>query len=134
MFVLVLPGAVPDVALSRYWSDYCAWFRGIVTTRTGLVYADELPMRQWPYRLFAQDWTYPALSVLVRGAPGQAIIVTRNDYRSNPPFDPSCGTVPALHGFLLALKIPLPSYGGGGAVIRQRRGKSDAAVLSDFRS
>ncbi|WP_428673429.1 hypothetical protein [Reyranella sp.] len=99
MFVLVLAGAVPDVALSRYWSDYLAWFRGIVTTRTGLVYADELPMRQWPQRLFAQDWTYPALSVLVRSAPGQAIVVTRNDYKSNPPFDPSCGTVPALVGF-----------------------------------
>lgn len=99
MFVLVLAGAVPDLALSRYWSDYLAWFRGIVTTRTGLVYAEELPMRQWPYRLFAQDWTYPALSVLVRSAPGQAIVVTRNDYRSNPPFDPSCGTVPALTGF-----------------------------------
>ena len=65
----------------------------------GAVYADELPMRQWPYRLFAQDWTYPALSVLVRSAPGQAIVVTRNDYQSNPPFDPSCGTVPALTGF-----------------------------------
>jgi len=99
MFVLALAGAVPDLALSRYWSDYLAWFRGIVTTRTGLVYADELPMRQWPYRLFAQDWTYPALSALVRSAPGQAIVVTRNDYRSNPPFDPSCGTVPALEGF-----------------------------------
>ena len=99
MFVLVLAGAVPDLALSRYWSDYLAWFRGIVTTRTGLVYAEELPMRQWPYRLFAQDWTYPALSVLVRSAPGQAIVVTRNDYQSNPPFDPSCGTVPALTGF-----------------------------------
>lgn len=99
MFVLVLAGAVPDLALSRYWSDYLAWFRGVVTTRTGLVYADELPMRQWPYRLFAQDWTYPALSVLLRSAPGQAIIVARNDYLSNPPFDPSCGTVPALTGF-----------------------------------
>lgn len=99
MFVLMLAGAVPDIALSRYWLDYLAWFRGIVTTRTGLVYAEELPMGQWPNRLFAQDWTYPALSALVRSAPGQAIVVTRNDYKSNPPFDPSCGTVPALTGF-----------------------------------
>lgn len=99
MFVLVLAGAVPDLALSRYWLDYLAWFRGVVTTRTGLVYAEELPMGQWPYRLFAQDWTYPALSALLRSAPGQAIVVTRNDYKSNPPFDPSCGTVPALTGF-----------------------------------
>jgi hypothetical protein len=99
MFVLVLAGAVPDLALSRYWSDYLGWFRGVVTTRTGVVYTDELPMGQWPYRLFAQDWTYPALSALLRSAPNQAIVVTRNDYRSNPPFDPSCGTVPRLTGF-----------------------------------
>lgn len=99
MFVLLLAGAVPDLALSRYWSDYLAWFRTVVTTRTGLVYADELPMREWPYRLFVQDWTYPALSALLRSAPGQAVVVARNDYLSNPPFDPSCGTVPRLIGF-----------------------------------
>jgi len=99
MFVLVLAGAVPDLALSRYWLDYLGWFRGVVTTRTGLVYADELPMGQWPQRLFAQDWSYPALSVLLRSALDQAIVVTRNDYRSSLPFDPSCGTVPRLAGF-----------------------------------
>lgn len=99
MFVLVLAGAVPDLALTRYWIDYVAWFRGVVTTRSGLIYTDELPLRQWPYRLFAQDWTYPALSALLHSAPGQAIIVARNDYKSNLPFDPSCGTVPALAGF-----------------------------------
>jgi hypothetical protein len=98
MFVLVLAGAVPDLVLSRYWADYLAWFRGVVTTRTGVVYAEELPMGQWPNRLFAQDWTYPALSVLLRSAPEQAIVVARNDYRTTPPFDPSCGTVPALTG------------------------------------
>jgi hypothetical protein len=38
---------------------------------------------RWPYRLFAQDWTYPALSVLLHDAPGQAIVVARNDYVSN---------------------------------------------------
>jgi hypothetical protein len=99
MFVLLLAGAVPDLALSRYWLDYLGWFRGVVTTRTGLVYAGELPMGQWPQRLFAQDWSYPALSALLRSAPDQAIIVTRNDYRSSLPFDPSCGTVPRLTGF-----------------------------------
>lgn len=99
MFVLVAAGAVPDLALSRYWADYLGWFRTVVTTRTGLVYAEQLPMRDWPYRLFAQDWTYPALSALLRGSPGDAIVVTRNDYLSNPPFDPACGTVPRLIGF-----------------------------------
>ena len=99
MVVLLVAGAVPDLALTRLWVDYLAWFRGVVTSRTGLVYADTLPLRDWPYRIFAQDWTYPALSALVRGAPGQAIVVARKTERINPPFDPSCGTVPRLEGF-----------------------------------
>ena len=99
MVVLVVAAAVPDLALSRLWAGYLDYFRGIVTSRSGLVSSSELPMGQWPYRLFAQDWTYPALSVLLRSAPGQAIVVAPKDYRSFPPFEPSCGTVPRLEGY-----------------------------------
>ena len=86
--------AVPDLTLSRLWVGYLDYFRGVVTGHTGLVRANDLPMRQWPQRLFSQDWTYPALSALVRSAPGQGIVVIDKDYRTNPPFEPSCGTVP----------------------------------------
>ncbi|MBS0517143.1 MAG: hypothetical protein JSR90_00535 [Proteobacteria bacterium] len=96
---LLLAAAVPDVALSRLWVGYLDYFRGLVTGHTGLVRANDLPMRQWPQRLFSQDWTYPALSALVRSAPGQGIVVMDKDYRSNPPFEPSCGTVPRLEGY-----------------------------------
>jgi len=99
MLVLVLAAAVPDLALSRLWVGYLDYFRGVVTSRSGLVSSSELPMGQWPYRLFAQDWTYPALSVLLRSAPGQGIVVAPKDYRSFPPFEPSCGTVPRLDGY-----------------------------------
>ena len=99
MVVLVLAAAVPDLALSRLWAGYLDYFRGVVTSRSGLVSSSELPMGQWPYRLFAQDWTYPALSVLLRSAPDQAIVVAPKDYRSFPPFEPSCGTVPRLDGY-----------------------------------
>jgi len=99
MFVLVLAGAVPDMVLTRLWLDHLSWLRGVVTSQTGVVSAEDLPMHRWPYRLFAQDWTYPALSVLLHDAPGQAVVVARNDYVSNRPFDPSCGTVPRLEGF-----------------------------------
>lgn len=99
MFLLVLAGAVPDVWLTRMWTDYLGWFRGVVTSRSGVVPAAELPLRQWPYRLFAQEWTYPALSVLLRSAPGQGVVVTANDYVSSMPFDPLCGTVPRLEGY-----------------------------------
>jgi hypothetical protein len=56
-------------------------------------------MDEWPRRLFAQSWSYPALSVLLRSAPGQGIVLIDNDYRSSKPFDPSCGTLPRLEGF-----------------------------------
>ena len=99
MFLLVLAGAVPDVWMTRMWTDYLGWFRGVVTSRSGIVPADELPLRQWPYRLFTQEWSYPALSVLLRTAPGQGVVVQPNDYVGNMPFDPLCGTVPRLEGY-----------------------------------
>ncbi len=99
MSALLLVAAIPDLVLSRLWVGYLDYFRGLVTGHAGLVRANDLPMQQWPYRLFSQDWTYPALSALVRGAPGQGIVVMDKDYRTNPPFEPSCGTVPRLEGF-----------------------------------
>ncbi len=99
MFVLVLAATVPDLTLTRLWVGYLDYFRGVVSSRTGLVLSDDLPLRQWPNRLFAQDWTYPALSAIVRSAPGQGIVVVPKDYRTNPPFEPSCGTVPRLDGY-----------------------------------
>jgi hypothetical protein len=99
MLVLVLGGAVPEIWLTRQWADYLAWFRGVVTSHSGIVSARDLPLGQWPYRLFTQEWSYPALSVLLRSAPGQGIVVAPNDYRSDWPFDPACGTIPRLDGF-----------------------------------
>ncbi|HTR84139.1 MAG TPA: hypothetical protein VMI56_06645 [Reyranella sp.] len=99
MFVLTLCAAVPDVVLTRMWTNYLDYFHGIVTSRTGLVRAKELPLETWPYRLFAQDWSYPALSALLRARPGQGVVVMDKTYKINPPFEPSCGTVPRLEGY-----------------------------------
>jgi hypothetical protein len=99
MVILLVAGVVPDLVLTRLWVDHLAWFRGLVTSQTGIVTAERQWMRQWPYRLFSQEWTYPALSVLLHDKPGQAVVVARNDYVSNRPFDPTCGTVPRLEGY-----------------------------------
>ena len=40
MFLLVLGGAVPEIWLTRQWVDYLAWFRGVVTSHTGIVSAE----------------------------------------------------------------------------------------------
>jgi hypothetical protein len=99
MVILLLAATVPDLALTRLWVGYLDYFREVVASRNGLVPSTGLPLDRWPYRLFAQDWTYPALSVIVRSAPGQGIVVAPKDYRSYPPFEPSCGTVPRLDGY-----------------------------------
>ncbi|HEY2873621.1 MAG TPA: hypothetical protein VGJ56_16980 [Reyranella sp.] len=99
MLLLVLGGAIPEIWLTRQWVDYLAWFRSVVTGHTGIVSAKDLPLDRWPYRMFAQEWTYPALSVLLHSAPGQAIVVAPNDYVNDHPFDPLCGTVPRVEGY-----------------------------------
>jgi len=99
MLLLVLGGAIPEIWLTRQWVDYFAWFRGVVTSHAGIVSSRDLPLDRWPYRLFTQEWTYPALSVLLHSAPGQAIVVAPNDYLDDRPFDPACGTVPKLEGY-----------------------------------
>ncbi|MBS0222147.1 MAG: hypothetical protein JSR91_15535 [Proteobacteria bacterium] len=97
--VVMLAAAVPDLVLDRLWVGYLDDFRGLVVGHAGVVRANDLPMAEWPYRLFAQDWTYPALSVLLSDAPGQGLVLIDNDYRTILPFDPLCGTIPKLDGF-----------------------------------
>ena len=96
--VLVLAAAIPDVALTRLWTGYLAYVRGLVVDRTGDVRFADLPTRQWPRVLFSQDWTAPALGALLRGD-------GRNAHLLGPqgavpmPFDSRCGTLPELKGF-----------------------------------
>ena len=95
MTALVLAAAVPDVALTGLWSEYLARMRNLVDTREGIIRAADLPLLDWPDKLFAQDWTLPAMSALVSRTPGRAYVLLDKDYLSNPPFDPACGTLPS---------------------------------------
>jgi hypothetical protein len=99
MTALVLAAAVPDVALTALWSDYLGRLRGLVDSRQGIIRAGDLPLLEWPDKLFAQDWSLPAMSAIVSRTPGRAYIVVDKDYLSNPPFDPACGTLPRLKGY-----------------------------------
>ncbi len=99
MAVLVLAAAIPDVALSRLWSGYVDYLRGLVAGRSGLIAAAAIPGGTWPYRLFFQDWTTPALTAVVRAAPEQAIVLAVEGPGDMPPFDSRCGTLPRLKGY-----------------------------------
>ncbi len=99
MTALALAAAVPDVALTGLWSEYLARMRTLVDTREGAIPGRELPLLDWPDKLFAQDWTLPAMSALVSRVPGRGYVIADKDYLSNPPFDPACGTLPALKGY-----------------------------------
>jgi len=99
MTALLLGAAVPDVALTGLWSDYLARMRTLVDTREGAIGTRDLPLLDWPDKLFAQDWSLPAMSALVSRTPGHAYVLAEKDYLSNPPFDPACGTLPHLRGY-----------------------------------
>jgi hypothetical protein len=99
MTVLVIAAAVPDVALTGLWADYLGRIRALVDSREGIIRARDLPLLDWPDKLFAQDWTLPAMSAIVSRVPGRAFVLLDKDYLSNPPFDPACGTLPRLTGY-----------------------------------
>jgi hypothetical protein len=97
--VLVIAAAIPDVVLTGLWSDYLGRMRGLVDSRQGIIRASEQPILDWPDKLFAQDWSLPAMSAIVSRTPGRAFVRIDNDFLSNPPFDPACGTLPRLKGY-----------------------------------
>jgi hypothetical protein len=99
MTVLVIAAAIPDVALTGLWSDYLGRLRNQVDSRRGIIRASALPLLDWPDKLFAQDWSLPAMSAIVSRTPGRAFVRIDNDFLSNPPFDPACGTLPRLKGY-----------------------------------
>jgi hypothetical protein len=99
MTVLVIAAAIPDVVLTGLWSDYLGRMRNLVDGREGIIRAAKLPLLDWPDKLFAQDWSLPAMSAIVSRTPGRAFVRVDDDFLSNPPFDPACGTLPRLRGY-----------------------------------
>ena len=99
MTVLIIAAAIPDLVLTSLWSGYLGRMRNLVDNRRGIVRASDLPLLDWPDKLFAQDWSLPAMSAVVSRTPGRAFVRVDNDFQSNPPFDPACGTLPRLKGY-----------------------------------
>jgi len=98
-FALFVAATIPDVALTRLWTGYLDRVAALVDHGEGIIPTRSLPLAEWPDKLFAQDWSLPALSAIVSRVPGRAYVIADKDYLSNPPFDPSCGTLPRLAGY-----------------------------------
>ena len=80
MTVLVVAAAIPDLVLTGLWSDYLGRMRSLVDDRQGIVRASALPLLDWPDKLFAQDWSLPAMSAIVSRTPGRAFVRVDNDF------------------------------------------------------
>lgn len=95
--ILVVAAAIPDLAMTRLWGGYLGYLQGLLAGPTKIVRVADLPVGQWPYRLFYQDWTTPALGGLLRRQPDQAVLL--GPEAADPmPFDSRCGTLPKLKG------------------------------------
>ncbi|MGE0576537.1 MAG: hypothetical protein AB7F22_31445 [Reyranella sp.] len=105
-FVLFAAATIPDVALTRLWTGYLDRLAALVDRGDGIIPTRMLPLAEWPDKLFAQDWSLPALSAVVSRTPGRAYVIADKDYLSNPPFDPSCGTLPRLAGYQWGRGLP----------------------------
>jgi hypothetical protein len=97
--LLVVASAMPDITLTRLWAGYLEYYRGVVTSQKGTISVDILPDRVWPWWLFNQQWSVPALSAVLRSAPDQAIVTAHEGPGDTPPFDSRCGTLPRLVGY-----------------------------------
>jgi hypothetical protein len=98
VFALLLAAAVPDIALTRLWSQYLGQFRQLVASGTGVVYAEiHMPGRASD-NMFRQGWTYPALSLLLRGGPSNALVLPKHSTGEPVLYDPACG-LPPFTGF-----------------------------------
>lgn len=95
---LLLAAAVPDIALTRLWSQYLGQFRQQVVSGTGIVYAEvQMPGRS-PDNMFRQGWTYPALSLVLRRDPSNALVLPVRSVGEPILYDPACG-IPPFTGF-----------------------------------
>lgn len=99
MSLLLVAATIPDVVLTGLWRGYLDRIATLVNRGEGAIPTRTLPLAAWPDKLFAQDWSLPALSAVVSRVPGRAYIIADKDYLSNPPFDPACGTLPRLKGY-----------------------------------
>jgi hypothetical protein len=92
-----LAALVPDLALTSRWSEYRRTVQEVVQSRSGRVPVADTPIGEARFQPFYQSWTYPALSLILRRAPSDAVLFVP---RSHHPWklDPEVW-LPMLEGY-----------------------------------
>lgn len=98
LFTLMIGATVPDIALTRLWTQYIDTFRGLIVGHPGAVDPRQAGLYEWPDKLFRQDWSYAPLSLILRSGPADGLVLPRQEYTEPRPFDPACG-LPELKGY-----------------------------------
>lgn len=98
LFGLLLAASVPDIVLTRMWTEYLDGFRALIVGHKGFVQARDVAFYDWPAKLFRQGWSYPPLSLILRNAPTDAMVMPALEYGEPPLYEPACG-IPALTGY-----------------------------------
>ena len=96
LLALLAAAAVPDMALTLRWSTHLEEFRGLIVGRSGIVRLADTRFYQWPGELFRQDWSSPALSLILRQAPSDALVLPAPGELAF--YMPECG-VPGFAGY-----------------------------------
>jgi hypothetical protein len=82
-FGFMLAAMAPDLALTSRWSEYRRTVQEVVQSRTGRVLVADTVIAEARFQPFFQDWSYPALSLMLRRTPGDAVLFVP---RSNHPW------------------------------------------------
>jgi hypothetical protein len=96
LLALLAAAAVPDMALTIQWSAHLEKLRGLIVGKSGIVRLADTRLYQGQGELFRQEWSVPALSLILRRAPTDALVLPAPGEHSF--YTPECG-VPAFAGY-----------------------------------
>ena len=96
LLALLAAAAVPDMALTLQWSAHLEHFRGLIVGKSGIVRLADTKLYEGQGELFRQEWSAPALSVILRRAPTDALVLPAPGEHSF--YTPECG-VSAFAGY-----------------------------------
>lgn len=79
-FAFLLAAAIPDLVLTSRWTHFLQVTQNLVVNNSGRVKVADSVLMEKRYSAFGQDWTYPALSLLLRREPSNAILVVPDSH------------------------------------------------------